>query len=120
MDEFGVQKIRERFRSRKSAVASLEAPDDSGRGPVIVLRRAQVMRVQIVGLKAPGEILEGKFVIGPAANINQDRVVDKDARVHVPNAGHAVHERAPFSDVAREPQAADKIVLLLPRAKVTT
>lgn len=55
----------------------LESPDKTGGCAVIVLRIAGVVRVHVVALNAPGEILEKDFVVEAAAHIDYKRVIDK-------------------------------------------
>src|SRR5947209_1569506 len=70
------------------------------------------MRVHVVALHAPGEILEKYFVIEAAANVDHQRVIYKGVgRANVPNAGHGMNERPDLADICGEPGAADDIVL---------
>src|SRR5579864_4878209 len=90
----------------------LESPDKTGGGAVIVLRVAGVMRVHVIALNAPGEILEEDFVIEAAAHIDHQRVIDKRVgRAHVTNAGHGMNEGSDLSYIRRQPGAADNVVL---------
>src|SRR5947209_3616966 len=71
----------------------LESPDKTGGGAVIVLRVAGVMRVHVIALNAPGEILQEDFVIEAAAHIDDQRVIHKCVgRTNVTNAGHGMNE----------------------------
>ncbi len=100
----------QRFGNDARGEAS-EAPDDSGRCAVIVLRRAGIAGVHVVSLKAPGEVLERKLVIEPAANIDKKRIIDKSAGIQVPHADHCVDEWPKLSDVGGDAGTADEVVL---------
>src|SRR5260370_9916658 len=97
---------------------TLEAPDNSSGGPVIVLIGAVIVTVHVIALQSPGEVLEGEFVIGAAADVDDEGIVDEAERVHVPNAGHAVHERAPLSNAGGKAWAGPDVALLQPAAIV--
>src|SRR5712692_2242471 len=97
-----------------------EAPDNSSRGSVIVLIGAVIVTVHVIALQPPGKVLEGKLVIGTAANVDDGGVVDEGIRVHMPNAAHGVHKGAPLSNAGGNAWAGDDVVLLNPAAIVTT
>src|ERR1035437_4447271 len=88
-----------------------EAPDKSSGSPVVVLIGAAVMAIQIVALQSPGEVLETKSVVRAAAYVDRHWVVDEAIRVYVPDAGHGVHEGAPFSVAEGYTWATEKDVL---------
>src|SRR5579859_1064055 len=92
-------------------MACSEAPDNTGRRAVVILRGAQIMRVHIVALQAPGEILKEELIVGAAANVDLQRVVNEAAGVQMTNAGHGVDERPPLSETGREAWAAQRVVL---------
>lgn len=90
----------------------LESPDETGGGAVIVLRVAGVMRVHVIALNTPGEVLEEHFVIEAAAHIDHQRVIDKCiGRTNVTNAGHGMNEGSDLSDIGGESGAANNVVL---------
>src|SRR5438270_12947238 len=94
------------------AAGSLEPPDKAGGCAVIVLRVAGVMRVHVIALNTPGEILEKYFVIKAAANVDHQRVIHKGVgRANVPNAGHGMDERPDLTDIGGEAGATDNVVL---------
>ncbi len=88
-----------------------EAPNNSCRCAVVVLSRAGVARVHVISLESPGKILERKFVVESAANIDEERIVDKSAGIQVPHADHGIDEGTEFADVGGDPWAADEVVL---------
>src|SRR5271166_7106294 len=98
-------------RREYSGGPASEAPDNSGRGVVVVLVGAGVVTVQVIGLQPPGKMLEGKLVVGAAAEVKGERVVNEVIGVGVPDSAHGVDEGAPFSEGHGQARAADKIVL---------
>src|SRR5450755_2978696 len=94
-----------------------EAPDNSSRCAVVVLIGAAVVTMHVITLHPPGEVLERKLIVGAAADIDQNGIVNQRVRVHVPNAGHGVYEGAPFSDGCRNAWAANDVVLFHAAAK---
>ena len=103
--------------NRKEELVS-EPPDKSGRSAVIVLGGAEVVGVHVVSLKAPGEILEGEFVVEAATYVDFNRVIDEASRVQVPDAGHGMDEWAEISSIHREAWAAENVVLSNARTAV--
>src|SRR5437763_9576665 len=90
----------------------LESPDEPGGGAVIVLCVAGIVRVHVIALNTPGEILEKYFVIKAAANVDHQRVIHKGVgRAHVPDAGHGMNERPDLTDIGGEAGATDNVVL---------
>jgi len=69
------------------------------------------MGVHVIALKAPGKILEEKFVVDAAADINFQRVVDEASGIQVANAGHGVDEGTPLSEIGGDAGAAEDVVL---------
>src|SRR5436305_4794808 len=70
------------------------------------------MRVHVIALNTPGEILEKYFVIEAAANVDHKRVIDKGVgRAHVTDAGHGMNERPDLADIGGEAGATDNVVL---------
>jgi hypothetical protein len=78
-----------------------DAADDSGGGPVVVLVCAQVVRVNVVALHTPGEILEEEFVVHPPADVYCGWVVEVAARVHPLDAAQAMNKGAPLPESYR-------------------
>ena len=65
----------------------------------------------VVALQSPGEILEKKLVVGAAAEIDGDGIVDEAVRFNVANAAHGMHKGTPFSVNAREARAGKSDIL---------
>lgn len=96
---------------RRRLRLGLEAPDDSGGSTVIVLCGAAVVTAEVVALDSPGEIFEAKFVVGTAAYVPGEWIVDETVGVDVANSGHAVNKGTPLSVTKREARAAEEHVL---------
>ena len=88
-----------------------EAPNDSGRGAVVILIGAGVVTVHVVTLETPGKILEAKFVVDASTNVDKQRVVNEAAGIQVADTGHAVDEWAPASEIRGEANATQRVVL---------
>src|SRR5205085_1046383 len=81
-------------------------------GAVIVLRVAGVMRVHVIALNAPGEVLKEDFVIEAAAHVDHQRVIHKGVgRAHVTDAGHGMNKGSDLTDIGGEAGATDNVVL---------
>src|SRR5258708_291808 len=87
-----------------------EPPHNPGRSAVIVLISAGIMRVHVVALKTPREVLEPELVVDASPDVNQQRPVSKPARTQSPDAGHRMYERPPLSHVGRKAWAAGDVV----------
>src|ERR1035438_1200535 len=96
--------------------AGSESPDNSGGGAVVVLVGAGIVTVHVIALQPPGKILEGKFIVGAAADVDRERVIDEAVGVYVADASHGMHEGAPFSVGDRKARTADDVILLDPGA----
>jgi len=95
-----------------------EAPDNSRGSVVIILQGVAVVAMNIIPLKSPGEVLEAKLIVGAAADVDGDRVVDEAVGIHVPDAGHGMDEGAPSSKVGGNTRTADENILRNPGAEV--
>jgi len=88
-----------------------KAPDNTSGCAVVVLIGAGVVAVHVIALQPPREILEAKLVVGAAADVDSHGVIDEAVGVHVSNASHGVHERAPFSIADGESRAGEEVIL---------
>jgi hypothetical protein len=91
--------------------AGSKTPDNSGGGAIVVLVCAQIAAVHVVSLQAPRETVERQLIVGAAAKIDSQRIIDVAAGIDVLDSGHGVGERPPLSVIGVE-AGTDKSVVL--------
>src|ERR1700756_2608581 len=93
-----------------------KAPHDSGRCAVIVLRVAGVMRMHVVALHTPGEVLDEEFIVRATADVDDQRAPYKSAGIQTANTCRRLDERSPPSGIDEKTRASDRLVLGHPLA----
>src|SRR5580704_15315452 len=88
-----------------------EAPYQAGGCAVVALIGAEVVAAHVIALQAPGKILEHEFVVGAAADVDDDWIVNVAERLEMLNASHGVDKGTPFSEVGGKARAEDGVIL---------
>src|ERR1700739_2598633 len=88
-----------------------KAPHDPSRRAVIVLRVTGLVRMHIVALYAPGEVLEEELVVRAPAHVDHHRAPNKSAGIQAANPAHNLEERAPPAGIGEQTRASHCLVL---------